>query len=589
MKKLLQNWVGYADRSYEQIKRSVLARVPINSPELTDLSESNPLVLLISIFAAMMEILHLYIDAMAREAFIGTARRYTSVIKLSRHLDYRIKAAQAAYVDFIFELQQSGVPVVAPSNINIPAGTIIKSGSIEFRTLSSLDIVTGKIRGKVAARQWSAPTTTNLGTTNGVALQSIPLPDGYAHKTLTLSIGADTYTEYDSFGLMLRNTKGFIVECFEDGNMYIVFGDGINGVIPNIATTINGTYRLTTGVGGNIAPLAITEIGSSLTIPGGYQMTVYNPDYSHSGSDIQGLADVRLSAPKCLAVQRRAVTYTDYKDTAILAGGVGSAEASYCCADLITVYIAPLTRGIASGGLITAVSNFFADRKILGRGIGVVSAGITRIYIEAIINGNPGYSTQEILGSVLSALDTEYGYANSKINPTYKLSDITTLLDLLPEVDSLTINVLAAEPFVRPSATTTSSLSIAFTTPAVNTDTEATYQLVYDAGTNKFLLYKNTISFATITMGTPYSDAGKVGFTITDTGLYSDGDTFNFKVHKSYPASNPTNYVLALSDNSVGLIDIDYNTLVGGLPTYYGNITVNLGTTSSSDKCKPSC
>jgi hypothetical protein len=45
------NWVNYFDRSYSQIKSSVLYRLGISNPEIKDHSEGNPLVMIISIFA----------------------------------------------------------------------------------------------------------------------------------------------------------------------------------------------------------------------------------------------------------------------------------------------------------------------------------------------------------------------------------------------------------------------------------------------------------------------------------------------------------------------------------------------------------
>ena len=54
--KIAQKWVGWASRSYEQIKRSALDRLVASNPELTDHSESSPLVILIDIFAGIAEV-----------------------------------------------------------------------------------------------------------------------------------------------------------------------------------------------------------------------------------------------------------------------------------------------------------------------------------------------------------------------------------------------------------------------------------------------------------------------------------------------------------------------------------------------------
>ena len=49
--KLTQNWVGYLDRSYEQIKRSCLKRLGTIAPEISDHSESNPFIIILPMFS----------------------------------------------------------------------------------------------------------------------------------------------------------------------------------------------------------------------------------------------------------------------------------------------------------------------------------------------------------------------------------------------------------------------------------------------------------------------------------------------------------------------------------------------------------
>jgi hypothetical protein len=62
-----------------------------------------------------------YIDQMARESFIGTARRYTSVVKLSKLNNYNIKARWYASVDLLFTLVDSATeePIIATTPVFI--------------------------------------------------------------------------------------------------------------------------------------------------------------------------------------------------------------------------------------------------------------------------------------------------------------------------------------------------------------------------------------------------------------------------------------------------------------------------------------
>ena len=49
-----------------------------------------------STVAAIAEVLHYYVDNMARETFLSTARRYDSVVKHGALVDYHARAAIAA-------------------------------------------------------------------------------------------------------------------------------------------------------------------------------------------------------------------------------------------------------------------------------------------------------------------------------------------------------------------------------------------------------------------------------------------------------------------------------------------------------------
>ena len=99
-------WLNPYQRSYHQIKQQLITGLTSitdrNGNQLiTDVSEGNILIILLSMFAAIAEVLHYYIDTKAREFFLGTARRYTSVQALGNLVGYYPKAAIAATVDLV--------------------------------------------------------------------------------------------------------------------------------------------------------------------------------------------------------------------------------------------------------------------------------------------------------------------------------------------------------------------------------------------------------------------------------------------------------------------------------------------------------
>ena len=107
---LENKWVGYLQRGYLQIKNSILNRVRSSVPEITDFSESNILVIIVSMFSGMVEQLNYYIDQLLRESFVTTARRYTSLVRHARTFDYRIKAANPASTVLVVTFLKAGEP-----------------------------------------------------------------------------------------------------------------------------------------------------------------------------------------------------------------------------------------------------------------------------------------------------------------------------------------------------------------------------------------------------------------------------------------------------------------------------------------------
>ena len=100
-------WLDPLRRSYQQIKGRLIEKLlelkhPDGSPLITDTSEGNILVLILSLFAGIGEVIHYYIDNMARETFFSTARRYDSLLKHGALVDYHPKAATAAQCDITF-------------------------------------------------------------------------------------------------------------------------------------------------------------------------------------------------------------------------------------------------------------------------------------------------------------------------------------------------------------------------------------------------------------------------------------------------------------------------------------------------------
>jgi predicted phage baseplate assembly protein len=118
----------------------------------------------------------------------------------------------------------------------------------------------------------------------------------------------------------------FVPEVETDGTAYLLFGDGINGLVPEPGATFTATYRVGNGTSGNVARAAITLLdmyGAPAGVAG-----VTNPMPAWGGVDPETVEHVRQSAPVAFrSTQARAVTAADYQALAATYPGVQRAAA----------------------------------------------------------------------------------------------------------------------------------------------------------------------------------------------------------------------------------------------------------------------
>jgi hypothetical protein len=554
--KLTQSWIGWVDRSYEQIKASVLRRLSINNPEISDHSESNILIIILSFFAGIAEGLHLYIDNMAREAYIGVARKFRSIVRLVRLIDYNIKARWYASVDLVFTLtdSQGNVKTYNGGNILIPKGTLVRSDNgVVVRTILDTYLIARSSSVVVTAVQYSEVVNEEIGTTNGSPNQAIALPDNYVHNSLTLKIEGEFWTRYNYPALMGPNTKGFITYIDENGDAFFQFGDGLNGVIPNGWSTVLASYKTSEGKSGNLPPNSYINLTTPISMPDNtLQFRISHSGYASAGTDFETIDDIRRNGPRSLRTLERAVTYQDYIDVTNLQPGVGASEVRYKCGKYVDIFIVPKSKGIATAALTATTQDALNCAKMITTQVKVLPSGLSRVYIKAKVYARPLYDTTETLIDVLNALDAEHGYEGGKINGSVVISDIQTTMELVQSVDRVEIESVKIEPYIRNTDINTSLLNITFNSlPAANENVTLNYKVVYIAG--NFQIYKGQYLVATIAVGQSYID-NSVNFTLKS-GSYTNGQTWEFNVFPGWPKIFP-NTLIRITDYSMPIVDV---------------------------------
>ena len=455
---ITNKWLNPYQRSYQQIKAKLVESLmglkdPQGQKLITDYSEGNILIIILSLFAAIAEVLHYYVDNMARETFLSTARRYDSVVKHGALVDYHARAAIAATVDVILSRSITGNSIGA--KLTIPQGTLFTDSSGNS-WLSARDVIwysnvtTCKVP-IIQHERYTASALNNMVIPTGdrVILNLGTLPNGkyYEQGSMSLQIGGETWILVDTFAKSKPTDKHFMVSVDEALNPYIMFGDGTFGKKPAAGAKItNVVFYLTNGTQGNVKSNTITSvpsvISSSIT-----DATVSNAYDAGGGSNYENFTMLKEHIPLSVKTLGVAITKEDFESLAMLVDGVNKAKADYECGRKLTIYISPDGGAVASSELINRVYNLLSQRAPMTTWLKVKSAGKVQIILEMGVTGKKSYKTAEIQTQILTALYNAYSPEQAQIGGSVRVSDIYALIDNLSTVDYLHLTKFYIKPW----------------------------------------------------------------------------------------------------------------------------------------------
>lgn len=441
-------FIGYLDRSYEQVKSKLISKLP---PEITDHSEGHILIIILNMFASISESINYYIDALARESFLSSARRYASVIGLVSVLDFRVRANTAESVDVEFTLD---IPATV-GGVIIPQGTTLGSpgNSNKYLTTMTAIIPESSVSVRVPAMQFTRVVGILIGSTTGIANQKLYLPGTYLTSSLTLEINGTIYSEVDSFALAKPADPVFIVSVNRDKIIEVTLGDGVTGYLEFGGYDIVADYSTTAGVDGRVAVGSLTQIESIIIIPPGSVITANNPQNSSGGSSIPDVAYIKRVAPLSITTLKRAVSRDDFSNLALLYPGVLDAKVHFCCGHTVDIYIAPeagVNGGIASTVLLAGIKAYFEDKRLITKKVNPLAAGLSQIKLQIYVTVKFRKDPVKAKTTIESTLLTAYNYTNSYINRPVRVSDILSLVDNLDMVDFVDLGALSIIPYAEP-------------------------------------------------------------------------------------------------------------------------------------------
>jgi hypothetical protein len=151
----------YLARDYEALRTRLLDRLATLLPDWTDRNPADPAVMLVELFAAVGDRLAAWQDAVAVEAYLGTARRRTSVRRHARLLGYTVHEGCSARTLLAWTTATAadveiprGTPVTdLPTSVD--AGSPLEAtdlGATVFETAQ--DLVATRLRNALPLHAW---------------------------------------------------------------------------------------------------------------------------------------------------------------------------------------------------------------------------------------------------------------------------------------------------------------------------------------------------------------------------------------------------------------------------------------------------
>lgn len=542
-------WVGYAERDYLVMKQQILTRTqnPITGiPEITDHNDSNPFVKRISIWCGIAEQLGYYIDNKGREAFLMTARLYRSLVNKALEFDYRVRGAIPATGEVEFYVDN---PLSTP--YSIPVGTVVKTiDGIEYETLSTVTIAAGSTSAIANVRQWTKVPQYIVGTSNGQPSQKITLTEDVADNSVSLLVGSTVaYSPIDSFVLASHTSTVFMGHMNVDGSFEILFGDGVNGIIPPASSQIEISYYTTRGAEGNVNSNTVKEFVT--TMPPLPTLKVRNNAPMVGGTDSEGIYELKKNIPLSLRTLYRAVSDQDYIDVTELAPGVGRAGLSYSCGKYVDIYIAPNGGGIASPTLLNDTFNFLDLRKIITTFIRMNAAGQVVIEYEIMVKALPNFYNNDVKNNVIQTLVDFHDITNQKISGSVAIGDIYQHVENTSGVDNSEILLMRAMPYARPLLPSYPVLN--WVRQQKPTSLNATYKVSFVSST-QFKVQRNNVYLGTFNVGQQVSTID-LDFTI-NAGTYVIGNIYEFKTYQTSGTINLSEPSLPTFDISRAVINV---------------------------------
>jgi len=266
-------------------------------------------------------------------------------------------------------------------------------------------------------------------------------PGGVA-SSLTLLVNGVRWNEVPTLYGAGPTDPVYITRIGDDAATTVEFGDGNTGArVPTGRQNIVATYRQGLGIAGRVEAAKISTL---LDRPTGAK-NVVNLLAADGGADPETMAKARQAAPGTVRTFGRAVSLRDFEDTALMAGEVAKASATWVWSgERRAIHLTIAAQGgatFSADGLKRMAATLLSERdpnhKLLLGNYAAVA-----VLIDASIIVDDAYVAADVLSAARAALLFDMAFDQRRFAQPVYLSEIFAVLQNVAGVVAVDVNTL---------------------------------------------------------------------------------------------------------------------------------------------------
>ena len=451
--------IDYTSRDFDSLVADLRRRMAEAVPEWTGYDQGFE-TLLFENYAYVGDILNFYIDRMMNEAFLGNAAMRESVLNIAQMFGYK-PSQQTSSTCTLTLTKVAGLN----ETVTVPRGKRVfaqveGADPIFFETAAAVTILAANASGTVTVTEGTSITEAYVGVSTGAEQQAMVL---YYPKVIKDSVrvftkdgaidpatGQPTLVEWAPFERLIDANfydRAFTTYVDENQYTYIIFGDGVSGIIPAVNVEVYATYKYGAGAAGNIGVGAIKGFFEADEITSKFS-SVTNTTAATGGSDPESIEEMRRSIPRSLRSLERAVTTQDYADIAMQVAGVGLTNATASVSTSVMLYIAPVggwqvdgtgADGQPSASLLNIVQAYVDKREMIGTTVTLAGPVYVPINITFSVTVSGSYLRSRVQESVIAAVRQHFAFSNRRFAEIIGKAAVFRAVVDVPGVDYVTI------------------------------------------------------------------------------------------------------------------------------------------------------